>query len=41
LPDAAIQNEYDHIDGVLFVDRMRDRKSLAYLDPSTESAPAF
>lgn len=36
----AIQHEYDHIDGVLFVDRMRDRTSLAYVDQSSASSPA-
>ena len=37
----VIQHEYDHIDGVLFVDRMRDRTSLAYVDQSSESSPAY
>lgn len=37
----VIQHEYDHIDGVLFVDRMRDRTSLAYFDASAESPPAY
>jgi peptide deformylase len=41
LSARVIQHEYDHIDGVLFLDRMRDRTSLAYVDQSSESAPAF
>lgn len=41
LSARVIQHEHDHIDGVLFVDRMRDLKSLAYLDQSPGGAPAF
>jgi len=41
LSARVIQHEYDHIDGVLFLDRMRDRASLAYVDQLSESVPAF
>ena len=41
LSARVIQHEYDHIDGVLFLDRLRDRASLAYIDQSSDSAPAF
>jgi peptide deformylase len=37
----VIQHEYDHIDGVLFLDRMRDRTSLAYTDQASEPPRAF
>ena len=27
-----VQHEYDHLNGVVFLDRMRDLRSLAYFD---------
>jgi peptide deformylase len=41
----VLQHEYDHLDGVLFLDRMRSFESLAFLDEysrywSKERAPA-
>jgi peptide deformylase len=37
----VIQHEYDHIDGVLFVDRMRSLESLAFVSIASTMAPAF
>jgi peptide deformylase len=31
-PARVVQHEADHLDGVLFVDRMRSFESLTYLD---------
>lgn len=41
LSARVIQHEYDHIDGVLFLDRMRSLQSLAYVEQRSHSAPAF
>ena len=32
LPARVIQHETDHLDGVLFFDRMRSLESLAFMD---------
>ena len=35
-----VQHEFDHLDGVLFLDRMQDLRSLAFLDEWQESHDA-
>jgi peptide deformylase len=40
-PARVIQHEYDHIEGVLFLDRMRSLESLAFLNLTSSRAPAF
>jgi len=40
-PARVIQHEYDHIEGVLFLDRMRSLESLAFLTAASSGAPAF
>jgi peptide deformylase len=37
----VIQHEYDHIDGVLFLDRMRSLESLSFVNVVSTTAPAF
>jgi peptide deformylase len=37
----VIQHEYDHIDGILFLDRMRSLDSLAFVSIASTGAPAF
>ena len=41
LSARVIQHEHDHIDGVLFIDRMRDCRSLAFVRESERHAPVF
>jgi peptide deformylase len=41
LSARVIQHESDHVDGVLFIDRLTDRRSLAYVDQSAHVAPTF
>jgi peptide deformylase len=36
-----IQHEYDHIDGVLFVDRVRALETLSFVSITSRTAPAF
>lgn len=40
-PARVIQHEYDHIEGVLFLDRMRSLESLSFLTAASSGAPAF
>lgn len=40
-PARVIQHEYDHIEGILFLDRMRSLESLAFVLPSGSIAPPF
>ncbi len=35
----AMQHEVDHLDGMLFVDRVEDRAQLRYVDPAQETGP--
>jgi len=37
----VIQHEYDHIEGILFLDRMRSLDSLAFVSVVSTVAPAF
>jgi peptide deformylase len=37
----VVQHEYDHIDGILFLDRMRSMESLAFVSIVSATAPAF
>lgn len=40
-PARVMQHEYDHLDGILFLDRMRSLESLGFLTPVGDGAPAF
>lgn len=40
-PARVIQHEYDHIDGILFLDRMKSLQSLAFVSMTSATAPAF
>ena len=40
-PARVIQHEYDHLDGVLLLDRMRSLESLAFVGVTSATAPAF
>ena len=40
-PARVIQHEYDHIDGVLFLDRMKSLESLAFVSITSATSPAF
>jgi peptide deformylase len=35
----ALQHEIDHLDGILFIDRMDDYSTLGYLGPETDGDP--
>ena len=37
----VIQHEYDHIDGILFLDRMKSLESLAFVSMAPAMAPSF
>ena len=40
-PARVIQHEYDHIDGVLFLDRMKSLETLAFVSMTSATSPAF
>ena len=40
-PARVVQHEYDHIDGVLFIDRMSDTKRREYDAPLADFETAF
>lgn len=40
-PARVIQHEYDHINGVLFLDRMKSLESLAYVSMTSSTSAAF
>jgi peptide deformylase len=36
----VLQHEIDHLDGILFLDRVRDPETIHYVTPSADDAPA-